>query len=154
MGDLEATNEIHPPCFEAFNLREGNRHERVVAGECRAMFLLQCLCGETVVSEWDQFINSLKPHLSARSPTPVPHTHSAALPLSGLLLHGPCAQSTSAFVLALYSTTPVSSAWQTCRTERGVAFCTLAVLATVARKPQSSQRRIIAVWVSEQVCES
>lgn len=30
--------------------------ERVVAGGCRPMFLLQCLCWETWVSDWDRFI--------------------------------------------------------------------------------------------------
>lgn len=136
-------------------------HDRVVESGCRPMFLLQFLCWETGVPQWDRFImlsfSRLEPPLTSV------HTSSAPVSLHCVcecvcvpiitvcLLHEPRALLTFSF--GVHPVLVLSPPSQTCKSEQGVALTYMrAVLVTVARIPQRTEERVIAVWVSKQVC--
>lgn len=136
------------------------RHDRVVESGCRPMFLLQFLCWETAVPQWDRFImlsfSRLEPPLTSVHTSSAPvslHSVCVCVFLLSLSVYCMnlvlCSPSLLAFILSLCFTPPS----QTCKTQQGVALTYMrAVLVTVARIPQSTEERVIAVWVSKQVC--
>lgn len=90
----EKVSFFHPVLMPSLACMRGNvsaRHERgerrVVAGRCRPMFLLQCLCFETGVADRDRFIIlSLSP---MKPPLTSPCTRLAHQFLSSPLCHNP-----------------------------------------------------------------